>query len=132
MTTHTTSITPLVLIAEDDPAIAGVLTFLLEDARLRVALARDGDEAVAMLDRLAPDLFVLDVMMPGRDGFAVAREVRARPEHDRAHILFLTARGDATSRRQGYADGAEQYVAKPFDNHDLLARIDELLAVSSK
>lgn len=116
-----------ILVAEDEPALAEIIEYLLSEAGYRVLLARDGDEAVAYLDDQQPDLFLLDVMMPGRDGFEVAREIRMHPRFEEAHILFLSARSDEASRRKGYADGAEQYITKPFDNDDLLDRIEELL-----
>ena len=117
-----------ILIAEDDPAILDVLVFLLTDAGYGVLVAGDGDAAVALLASHEPDLFLLDVMMPGRDGYDVARAIRADERFADRHILFLTARADEKSRRTGYATGAEQYITKPFDNDDLLGRIAELLA----
>ena len=119
--------TKTIFLAEDEPAIAEVITFLLDDAGYTVVYAKDGDEAVALLDAHTPDLFLLDVMMPGRDGFAVAREIRSRPVLAKADIVFLSALGDDISRRKGYADGAEQYIVKPFDNNELLRRIAELV-----
>lgn len=116
-----------ILLAEDEPAIAEVIEFLLTDAGFMVIHAKDGDEAIALLDDHSPDLFLLDVMMPGKDGFAVAREIRSRPVLAKADIVFLTALGDDLSRRKGYADGAELYIVKPFDNNDLRRRIEEIL-----
>lgn len=124
---ETNKSTKTILLAEDEPAIAEVIEFLLTDAGFKVIHAKDGDEAIALLDDLVPDLFLLDVMMPGKDGFAVAREIRSRPVLAKADIVFLTALGDEPSRRKGYADGAELYIVKPFDNNDLLRRIKEIL-----
>ena len=101
----TSKATKTIFLAEDEPAIAEVIQFLLVDAGYEVIYAKDGNEALDLLDKYVPDLFLLDVMMPGRDGFAVAREIRARP------VL----------------DGAEQYIVKPFDNNDLLRRIEEIV-----
>ena len=83
--------------------------------------AADGDEALAAITAQQPDLVFLDVMMPGRSGLDVTRAVRADPSISGAHIVLLTAKGQAQDQEAGLAAGADQYLTKPFDPDALLA-----------
>ncbi len=112
------------LVVEDEPAIADAVATRLRAEGFAVELAGDGPSAVAMADRLEPDLIVLDVMLPGFDGLEVCRRVQAqRP----VPVLMLTARDDETDVLVGLAVGADDYLTKPFSMRELVARIRVLL-----
>jgi diguanylate cyclase (GGDEF)-like protein len=111
-----------VLIADDDPDILGLLGFLLEKEGYEVLRALDGLEALRLADDRAPDLCVLDVSMPGADGYAVCRELQARGQSPPT-VIFLTAHAHTTARVSGLDAGAVDYVVKPFNGDELMARI---------
>jgi diguanylate cyclase (GGDEF)-like protein len=111
-----------VLIADDDPDILGLLGFLLEKEGYEVLRALDGVEALRLADDKAPDLCVLDVSMPGADGYAVCRELQARGQSPPT-VIFLTAHAHTTARVSGLDAGAVDYVVKPFNGDELMARI---------
>ena len=114
-----------VLLVEDEPALARGLVDNFRDAGFEVRLVRRGDAAVAAVRDLKPDMVVLDIMLPGRSGLDVLRDLRdsgiAIP------ILMLTAKGDIVDRVFGLELGADDYVPKPFAVHELLARVRALL-----
>lgn len=110
-----------VLIADDDPDILSLLRLLLERAGYAVVAAGDGLEALQLAAEHAPDLCVLDISMPGADGYTVCRELQARP--DAPPVIFLTAHAHTTARVSGLDVGAVDYVVKPFNGDELLARV---------
>jgi two-component system alkaline phosphatase synthesis response regulator PhoP len=116
-----------VLIVDDEPNIVLSLQFLMKKAGFDVRIARDGEEALAEIARAAPDLVLLDVMMPKRDGFDVCQTVRANPAWQGIRIVLLTAKGRDVEREKGLALGADDYVTKPFSTRDVLARIEKLV-----
>ena len=116
-----------VLIVDDEPNIVLSLEFLLRQQGYEVSVARDGEEALAAASRLRPDLVVLDVMLPGLDGFEVCRRLRERPEAAGLKILLLTARGRDVDRVLGLEEGADAYVSKPFSTRELMKTVAELL-----
>jgi diguanylate cyclase (GGDEF)-like protein len=116
-----------ILIADDEPHIRRILQFLLEQAGYEVVAAADGRQALALLAQESPDLVLLDVMMPHLDGFAVLAEMRQNRETSRLPVIMLTARGESTARIKGLKSGANDYVAKPFDHEELLARVANML-----
>lgn len=113
-----------VAVVEDDPAIAEVLGLHLRRAGLDVRRYGDGRAALKDLDAFWPDLVILDLRLPGMDGLEVLG--RLRGERD-LPVLVLTARGDAQTKLQGFRLGADDYVVKPFDPEELLARVRALL-----
>lgn len=118
---------PLVLVADDDEDILQLLTFRLERAGYEIVQARSGEEALRLaLDR-RPALAVLDVMMPGLNGFEVTRELRRSEATSAMPVILLTAKAQATDVAGGFAAGADDYMKKPFDARDLTARVDRLL-----
>ncbi len=121
MTTHT------VLIADDEPNILVSLEFLMQREGHQVLLARDGDEALAMLRQHRPALVLLDVMMPGKTGFEVCQALRADEALAGTKVLLLTAKGRDTDVAQGLGVGADAYVTKPFSTRELAAKVRELL-----
>ena len=116
-----------VLIVDDEPNIVLSLQFLMKKAGFDVRTARDGEEALAEIARAAPDLVLLDVMMPKRDGFDICQTVRANPAWQGIRIVLLTAKGRDVEREKGLALGADDYVTKPFSTRDVLARIEKLV-----
>jgi two-component system, cell cycle response regulator len=111
-----------VLIADDDQDILGLLRFLLEKEGYEVLQALDGLEALRLAHDREPDLCVLDISMPGADGYAVCRELQARGQSP-PPVIFLTARAHPAARVSGLDAGAVDYVVKPFNGDELMARI---------
>jgi DNA-binding response OmpR family regulator len=116
-----------VLIIDDEPNIVISLEFLLKREGFAVSIARDGEEGLAAIRDLRPDLVVLDVMMPKLDGFAVLQAVRADPAVAATRILMLTAKGREAEQKKGLTLGADAYMPKPFSTHELIAKARELL-----
>ena len=117
-----------VLIVDDEPNIVLSLEFLMRQAGYDVRVARDGDAALAAVAERVPDLVLLDVMMPGRDGYEVCQAIRANPACARTRIVMLTARSREIEREKGIALGADDYVTKPFSTRALVDRVREMLA----
>jgi DNA-binding response OmpR family regulator len=116
-----------VLIVDDEPNILVALEFLLTQEGYDVSKATNGKEALSVMENLTPDILVLDVMMPGMDGFDVAREVRANEHFSDTRIIFLTAKGTQADRFKGYSNGAEVYLTKPFENAHFIQTINEVV-----
>ena len=119
-----------ILIAEDEPNIVTLLQFLLQGGDHEVRVARDGAEALRLAESFVPNVLLLDVMMPLRNGYEVCRTIRGNPALRRVKILMLTARGRDEEREKGLALGADAYVTKPFSTKELLAKVGVLLAES--
>ena len=119
---------PRVLIVEDEPNIVLSLRFLMEKAGLEPEVVRDGREALARLDGEPVDLVVLDLMLPGVDGFEVLRALRGRPGWEKTRVVVLSARGRRNERQRGLELGADAYVTKPFSTRELVERVRSLLA----
>lgn len=115
-----------VLIVDDDRAIRELIADYLEKNGMRVSLAANGREMRNVLDDGAPDLIVLDLMLPGEDGLTLCRDLRAG-KFRTVPVLMLTARGEETDRIIGLEMGADDYLAKPFAVRELLARIRSVL-----
>jgi len=114
-----------VLVVEDEPQMAGFLSRGLSDEAYVVDIATDGEQALSLVAEMEPDLIVLDLQLPVKDGLTVCRELRA--QSFRAPILILTALGDENNVVAGLNAGADDYLAKPFDFTVLLARVRALL-----
>jgi DNA-binding response OmpR family regulator len=117
-----------VLIAEDEPNIVLSLEFVLRHSRYEVSVARDGEQALRLMETFAPHLVLLDVMMPVRDGFEVCRIIRGNPAWRAVKIVMLTAKGRDSEFRRGLELGADAYVTKPFSTQRLLEQVRALLA----
>ncbi|MEM7567833.1 MAG: response regulator transcription factor [Pseudomonadota bacterium] len=117
----------LLLVADDDPHILDVVTYALERAGHRVLQARDGDEALMRARNARPDLLVLDIGMPRRDGLDVCRTLRADEGLGRLPIIVLSARDEEIDRVLGLEMGADDYVGKPFSPRELVARVAAVL-----
>jgi CheY-like chemotaxis protein len=118
---------PLVLVADDDDDILALVTFRLERSGYRVVPARDGAEAVRLVQELRPDLAVLDISMPLLTGLEATRVLRADPATAEIPIVLLTARAAEHDIAAGVAAGATAYVTKPFSPQDLASRVDAVL-----
>ena len=116
-----------VLIVDDEPNIVLSLEFLLKRAGYEVAVAGDGEAALAAMAAARPELVILDVMMPRVDGFEVCRRIQADPRWQGVKVLILSAKGRDIDVAKGLGVGADAYVTKPFATRELVAKVAELL-----
>lgn len=117
----------MVLIVEDEPPQAEMLSYNLQKEGFRVAVAADGEEGLLMARESAPDAIVLDWMLPGLSGIEVCRQLRGDAATREIPILMLTARGEEEDRVRGIETGADDYVVKPYSPREVVARIKALL-----
>jgi diguanylate cyclase (GGDEF)-like protein len=115
------------LVVDDDPFIARLLEIELRAAGYEVRVASDGSQALTAAQERCPDLVLADVMMPNMDGFELTRRLRQDPRTAAVSIIMLTARGLSADKLEGFAIGADDYIVKPFDTPELLARIRGVL-----
>ena len=113
-----------ILIIEDEPSIAEVVELYLRRAGYRVQVVRDGSAGIKVLDQRLPDLLILDIMLPGLDGFSLLRWLRERSE---VPVIFITARREEVDRIAGLELGADDYVVKPFSPQELVSRVRAVL-----
>lgn len=118
-----TSLTGLILIVDDTPTNLDVISEALSDAGYTVAIATSGERALKQLERRSPDLILLDVMMPGIDGFETCVRLKANPKTCDIPVIFMTALSDADSKIKGFEVGAVDYITKPFQEREVLARV---------
>lgn len=114
---------PKVLLVEDEPAQREVLAYNLEAEGFDVARAENGDEALVLAEEVAPDLILLDWMLPGVSGIEICRRLKARAEMRAVPIIMISARGDEVDRVRGLETGADDYVVKPYSVVELMARV---------
>ena len=114
---------PLIFIAEDEPTNLRVLYNMLKKGNFRMAAAGNGNLALTAISKAQPDLILLDVMMPGLDGFEVCERLQKDPATKDIPVIFLTARIDEEDVIRGFNVGAVDYVTKPFNRAELLSRI---------
>jgi DNA-binding response OmpR family regulator len=119
---------PHVLIVEDEPHIVLSLEFLLQRAGYDTVAAADGEEGLALVRRLRPDVVLLDVMLPRRNGYEVCQAIKADPELRAIPVVMLSARGQEVEVLKGLELGAAAYVTKPFGNAEILEAIRAVLA----
>lgn len=120
---------PLVLVADDDEHILELISFYLNRSGYRVELARTGTEALRKVTESHPELLILDITMPGPDGFQICRSLRRR---SRVPIILLTARSSDVDKIAGLRFGADDYVTKPFNPDELMARVKAILRRSNE
>jgi DNA-binding response OmpR family regulator len=120
-----------ILVVEDEPNIVESLSFLMKKAGFIVRVARDGNTAIRTIESAAPDLVLLDIMMPRRDGYEVCRTIRANPDWDHVRIIMLSAKGRDLDRRKGLELGADDYITKPFSTREIVERVQEILGTKS-
>jgi len=116
-----------VLIADDEPNIVRSLQFLMKREGFEVLVAADGEDALAQIAAHRPDVVLLDVMMPKKNGYEVCQLVRANAEWQAIRVILLTAKGRDVDVEKGMAMGADAYVTKPFGTKELVARVKDIL-----
>ena len=126
LTGEGTAVARRVLLVEDEPTIIEAIRFILSRDGWQVDVQSDGARAVDSVRRLAPDLVILDVMLPNRSGFEILADLRADPATRPLPVLMLTARGQKRDRDQAVRTGASRFMTKPFANADILAAVREL------
>ena len=119
-----------ILIVDDEPNIVISLEFLMKKEGFEIAVANDGEEALAKVASFKPNLMLLDVMMPKKSGFEVCEALRADPANADLQIVMLTAKGRDTEVAKGLAIGADAYVTKPFSTKDLVAKVKSMLGIA--
>ena len=120
------------LVVDDDPDIRMLVSFALEDSGHTVRTAQDGESAVAALEQKAPDAMVLDVMMPGMDGFGVLRAMRQKGIAPKTRVVILTCKTEERDHLRGWELGADEYLTKPFDPEALILCVKKLLAATAE
>ena len=116
-----------ILIVDDEPNVVVPIQFLMEQQGYRVMIAERGEDALDLIYQYKPDLVLLDIMLPGIDGYEVCEIVRLNPKYRKIKIIFLTAKGREEEIAKGLALGADAYITKPFSNAELVAKVKEIL-----
>jgi DNA-binding response OmpR family regulator len=119
-----------ILIVDDEPGIVVPVQFLMEQQGYNVMTANRGEDALDLIYQYKPDLVLLDIMLPGIDGYEVCEIVRLNPDYRDVKIVFFTAKGRETEIAKGLALGADAYITKPYTNAELVAKVKELLEKS--
>jgi DNA-binding response OmpR family regulator len=117
-----------VLIVDDEPNIIVPLRFLMEQNGYRVLVAADGEEALKIIAGDVPDLILLDIMLPGVDGYEVCQNVRENPQWRNTKVIFLSALGRDIDIVKGMALSADAYITKPFAIDDVVEKVNRLLS----
>lgn len=120
-----------ILLVEDEDALVTLVTYNLEAAGYEALTAKTSDDAMFLLKEHAPDLVILDWMLPGTSGIEICRQIRASTSTRALPVIMLTARGEEADRLRGLATGADDYMVKPFSVAELMARIKALLRRSA-
>src|SRR5512144_1402813 len=118
-----------ILVVDDTPANIQSLAAILKEKGYQISAATNGKQALEVLARVQPDLILLDVMMPEMDGFETCRQLKAAERWRHIPVIFLTAKTETADIVQGFELGAVDYVAKPFNTHELLARVNTHLTM---
>jgi DNA-binding response OmpR family regulator len=121
-----------ILIADDEPNIVLSLEFLMKREGFEVQVAVDGDAALQAIAAQVPDLILLDIMLPKKDGFDVCQQIRANPQWQSIKVVMLTAKGRDTEVSKGIALGADAYMTKPFSTRDLVTQVRQLLGLGDR
>ena len=117
-----------VLIVDDEPNIVTSLEFLMRKQGHAVRVAPDGEQALQEIADFGPDLVLLDIMLPRRNGYEVCQKLRELPEGRQVKVIMLTAKGREVEVAKGMAVGADAYVTKPFSTRELVAEVERQLA----
>jgi DNA-binding response OmpR family regulator len=116
-----------ILIVDDDPYILMSLEFLMKKHGYNVIVARNGTEALELVESQVPDLVLLDIMMPDVDGYAICKHIKTTPKLQSAKVVFMSAKTKEADIQKGYDLGASLYITKPFSTRDLMKQIQDLL-----
>ncbi|MGY6548498.1 MAG: phosphate regulon transcriptional regulator PhoB [Roseinatronobacter sp.] len=117
------ALSPLVLIVDDEPAQLALLSYNLKAAGFRIVTAKDGEEAVLAVAEQAPDVILLDWMLPRLSGLEACRQIKATPEGRAAAVIMVSARSEESDRVRGLDTGADDYIIKPYSVAELIARV---------
>lgn len=123
---------PKILVADDEANIVMLVKVMFQDLDYTVITASDGHEALIKAEKEKPDMIITDIVMPKKDGFEVCREIRKNPVLAQTPIIILSAMGDEYNKINGFEEGADDYVTKPFNIEELKLRVKALLMRSSK
>ncbi len=121
-----------IVFCEDETQIQKLVRVMLRTSKHELFLASDGNEGLEMIERERPDLIFTDISMPGRDGYQLADEVKARAHLAHIPIIFISAFAQRTAIDEGYRHGGSSYLTKPFSAHDLLEKIDTFCNVQAR
>ena len=116
-----------ILIADDEPNIVLSLEYLMKREGFEVQVAIDGEAALQAISAQLPDLVLLDIMLPRKDGFDVCQQIRSHPQWQSIKVVMLTAKGRDTDVAKGLALGANAYMTKPFSTRELVDKVREML-----
>jgi two-component system, OmpR family, alkaline phosphatase synthesis response regulator PhoP len=120
--------TKKILIVDDNENIREALSYLLEDEGYKLWIAKDGVEALREVKNIRPDIMILDIMMPELNGYDVCRIIKNDPELKKTYVIMLTGKGLVAEQERGKEAGADEYIVKPFNPMEILAKIKGLLA----
>ncbi|MFO8033064.1 MAG: response regulator transcription factor [Desulfohalobiaceae bacterium] len=118
---------PKILIVEDEPDILNLLHYNMQSQGYESCTAKDGESALRLFQEYCPDLVILDIMLPGKSGLEVCRQIRSLPGGQDTAVLLLTAKGEEQDRVLGFETGADDYVVKPFSPRELILRVQAIL-----
>ncbi len=118
-----------ILVVDDEPNIVLSLEFLMNQAGYEVSTAADGEAALQCIEAAPPDLVLLDVNIPKRNGYEVCETIRANPRWEGVRVVMITAKGRDVEREKGLALGADDYIIKPFSTHEVVDKVAEVLAL---
>lgn len=121
-----------ILVVDDNPDNVEILRAFLESRGYLVAVAPDGSTALAKLEEVKPDMVLLDVMMPGIDGWQVCRTIKNHPQLGKTRVIMVTARGGFEDKFEGLRSGADDYIVKPVDFPDLIAKVERNLGQTER
>ena len=116
-----------IFLVDDEPNLVVPIQFLMEQQGYRITIAERGEDALDLLYQYKPDLVLLDIMLPGIDGYEVCEIIRLNPNYRNTKIIFLIAKGRELEIAKGLALGADAYITKPYSNAELVAKVKELL-----
>ncbi len=116
-----------ILVVDDEPNVVVPIQFLLEQRGYNVLIAERGEDALDLIYQHKPDLVLLDIMLPGIDGYEVCEIVRLNPDYRDVKMIFLTAKGRQVDIAKGMALGADDYITKPYTNAELMTKLEAVL-----
>lgn len=116
-----------IVIVDDEPNIVMTLEYTFKKNNFEVYIARDGSEAIALFEKIIPDVVILDIMMPKVDGYKTLEFIKSKAELNHTKVVFLSAKSKISDREMGLKLGADKYLTKPFSIKKIVSEIEELL-----
>lgn len=120
-----------ILVVDDDPYVQRSLTFVLRREGFAVAVASNGEEALLKAREIRPKIIFLDIMMPRMNGFSACRSIKKDAELKRSYVIILTGKGQEIDREQGFREGADEFITKPFSPKEMVSKVRDLLGAFS-